>query len=72
VKDFAFPQLLPVPHVRTTAPVVPPELNPRLLGDLAQLCRVESTRARTIDDYTHLNWIAADLDRRWRKAVDNR
>ena len=70
-----------MPHIRAhfktvpaTGPVIPvtraPELSPRLLGDLAHLCRVESARAKTIDDYTHLNWIAADLDRRWRKAVD--
>jgi hypothetical protein len=74
VKDYAFPQL-PVTKAAPVkpAPVKPaPELSPRLLGDLAALCRRESTRAKTIDDYTHLNWIAADLDRRWRKAVDGR
>jgi hypothetical protein len=79
VKNFAFPQQL-LPHVRAhfktvpaTGPAVPithaPELSPRLLGDLALLCRRESIRAKTVDDYTHLNWIAADLDRRWRKAT---
>jgi hypothetical protein len=64
VKDYAFPQL-PVAKAMPLAR----ELSPRLLGDLATLCRRESIRAKTIDDYTHLNWIAADLDRRWRKAA---
>ena len=71
-KDYAFPQLPVVPvrgHFKTVPPVAPPELSPRLLGDLAQLCRVESRRAKTIDDFAHLQWIAADLDRRWRKVA---
>jgi len=81
-KNYAFPQL-PVPRVRAHFKTVPatgpavaitraPELSPRLLGELAQLCRVESRRAKTVDDFAHLQWIAADLDRRWRKAVDKR
>ena len=45
------------------------DLSHKLLGELASLCRVESQYARDISEYTHLKWIAADLERRWRKAV---
>jgi hypothetical protein len=79
MKNYAFPQQL-LPHLRghfrtvpATGPTVPvqraTELPVKLLGDLAQLCRVESQYARDVAEYTHLKWIKADLERRIRKAA---
>jgi hypothetical protein len=64
-RDYVFPQF-PRGSYKTIPVEPPPELSPALLGDLAQLCRIESMYAKTVDDNTWLRWIAADLERRWR------